>query len=114
MYTAAKSMKDCQTNEFLQTIAAEFLGVVGRDIGAFIARLGHLTASLSSEHCEAEFLLERLSLAIVVGTPNLLHWLFFILLNLFYSVVLLVNAFYVCFIEDFLTSSFRNKLYLTI
>ena len=56
-----------------QAIAIETSSVFGRDINAFISRLGHLTTSISGERREAEFIRQRLSLANVRGNNNLLH-----------------------------------------
>ena len=53
-----------------QAIAIESSGVFGRDTGAFISRLGHLTTSISGERREAEFLRQRLSLATVRGNAQ--------------------------------------------
>ena len=39
-----------------QTIAVESSGVIGAHTDVFIAQLGHMTTSISGEHCEAEFL----------------------------------------------------------
>ena len=53
-----------------QAIAIESSSVFGRDRNAFISRLGHLTTSISGERREAEFLLQRLSLATVRGNAQ--------------------------------------------
>ena len=54
----------------LQAITIESSGVFGHDTSSFISRLGHLTSSISSERCKAEFIRQRLSLATVHGNAQ--------------------------------------------